>query len=122
MLFCVVSFAQTTVKGKIIDNSGLPLPGANIVIVGSSSGTISDFEGKYSLTVEQELPFSIRVSYTGVATDTLQDIALDATDAAQYITFVPNTSGGQTGRVDSELTYNPSSNVLTTENFRHWIA
>jgi hypothetical protein len=59
---------------------------------------------------------AIRVSYTGVATDTLQDIALDATDAAQYITFVPNTSGGQTGRVDGDLTYNPSSNVLTAEN------
>lgn len=65
MLFCVVSFAQTTVKGKIIDNSGLPLPGANIIVVGTSSGTVSDFDGNFSLTVEQELPFSVRISYTG---------------------------------------------------------
>lgn len=45
-------------------------------------------------------------------TDTLQDIATDATDANQYITFVPNTTGAQTGRVDAGLTYNPSSNFL----------
>lgn len=46
-------------------------------------------------------------------TDTLQDINTDATDADQYITFVPNTSGAQTGRVDAGLVYNPSSNNLT---------
>ena len=45
-------------------------------------------------------------------TDTLQTIAEDATDVAQYITFVPNTTGAQTGRVDAGLTYNPSSNFL----------
>ena len=65
MLFCVVSFAQTTIKGKITDNTGLPLPGANIVVVGTSSGTVSDFDGKYSLTIDQDPPFSIRVTYTG---------------------------------------------------------
>ncbi len=72
MLFCVVSFAQTTVKGKIIDNSGLPLPGANIVVVGTSTGTVSDFDGNYSLTVEEELPFSIRISYTGFEDQTIE--------------------------------------------------
>ncbi|WP_299120679.1 TonB-dependent receptor [uncultured Winogradskyella sp.] len=65
MLFCVASFSQTTIKGKISDNTGLPLPGANIVVVGTSSGTISDFDGNYTLTVDQEPPFSIRVTYTG---------------------------------------------------------
>ncbi len=65
MLFCVASFAQTTIKGKISDNTGLPLPGANIVVVGTSSGTISDFDGNYTLTVDQVPPFSIRITYTG---------------------------------------------------------
>ncbi len=48
----------------------------------------------------------------GAGGDTLQDIAADSSDVAQYITFVPNTTGAQTGRVDAELTYNPSSNTL----------
>lgn len=72
MLFCVVSFAQTTVKGKIIDNTGLPLPGANIVVVGTSSGTITDFDGNFTLTVTQEPPFSIQISYAGFETQTIE--------------------------------------------------
>jgi len=72
LLFCVASFSQTTVKGKIIDNTGLPLPGANIVVVGTSSGTVSDFDGNYALTIEQDPPFSIRVSYTGFETQKIE--------------------------------------------------
>ena len=72
LLFCVVSFSQTTIKGKIIDDSGLPLPGANIVVVGTTSGAVSDFDGNYMITVDQTPPFSIRVSYTGFETQTIQ--------------------------------------------------
>ncbi|MGB0981543.1 MAG: TonB-dependent receptor domain-containing protein [Winogradskyella sp.] len=72
LLFGVVAFAQTTVKGKITDNTGLPLPGANIVVVGTSTGTVSDFDGNYALTVDQNPPFSIRVSYTGFEIQTLE--------------------------------------------------
>lgn len=72
MLFCVVSFAQTTVKGKITDNTGLPLPGANIVVVGTTSGTITDFDGNYTLAVDQDPPFSIRISYTGFEPQTVE--------------------------------------------------
>ena len=49
-------------------------------------------------------------------TDTLQSIAADATDATQYITFVPNTTGAQAGRLDAGLTYNPSTNNLIIGN------
>lgn len=80
MLFCVVSFSQTTVKGKITDNTGLPLPGANIVILGTSSGTVSDFDGNYALTVDQDPPFSIRVSYTG-----FEDQTIDVTSNNQTV-------------------------------------
>jgi outer membrane receptor protein involved in Fe transport len=72
MLFCVVSFAQTTIKGKISDNTGLPLPGANVVIVGTTTGTVSDFDGNYTLTVDQAPPFSIRISYTGFEAQTIE--------------------------------------------------
>ncbi len=68
MLFCcATAFSQTTVKGKVTDNTGLPLPGANIIVVGTSTGTISDFDGNYSLTVNQNPPFSLAVSSVGFA-------------------------------------------------------
>ena len=70
LLFGVVSFAQTTVSGTINDESGLPLPGANIIVVGTSSGAISDFDGKFSLKVNQEPPFTIQISSIGFETTT----------------------------------------------------
>lgn len=72
LLFCVASFAQTTIKGKITDETGLPLPGANIVVVDTTIGTVSDFDGNYTLSVDQNPPFSIRVSYTGFEAQTIE--------------------------------------------------
>jgi TonB-linked SusC/RagA family outer membrane protein len=44
--------AQTDiVRGKISDDSGSGLPGVNIIIKGSSSGTTSDADGNYSLSI-----------------------------------------------------------------------
>lgn len=56
-----LSWAQEkTVIGKVNDNSGLPLPGVNILIKNTSTGTQSDFDGKYSIKVAsgQTLVFS----------------------------------------------------------------
>tara|TARA_B100001564_G_scaffold230815_1_gene194935 strand:- start:143265 stop:146123 length:2859 start_codon:yes stop_codon:yes gene_type:complete len=65
LLFGVVAFAQTTVTGTINDQNGMPVPGANIIAVGTLSGAISDFDGKFTLSVDQEPPFSIQVSSVG---------------------------------------------------------
>lgn len=48
------------VVGTITDESGAPLPGVNIVIKGTSTGTTSDFDGNYALDVPmgQELTYS----------------------------------------------------------------
>lgn len=68
LLFCVASFAQTTVKGTVNDASGLPLPGANIIVVGTSTGVVTDFDGNFTLNVNQNPPFSIQVSSVGFET------------------------------------------------------
>ncbi|MEZ4810857.1 MAG: mucoidy inhibitor MuiA family protein [Allomuricauda sp.] len=48
------------VVGTITDESGVPLPGVNIMVKGTSTGTTSDFDGNYSLDVPygQELTFT----------------------------------------------------------------
>jgi TonB-dependent starch-binding outer membrane protein SusC len=44
--------AQTvTIKGKVSDNAGSGLPGAAVVVKGSTIGSVTDVDGKYSLTV-----------------------------------------------------------------------
>ncbi|MDX9883884.1 MAG: TonB-dependent receptor [Prolixibacteraceae bacterium] len=40
---------QKTVSGKVTDSSGQPLPGVSVVVKGTTTGTITDFDGKYTL-------------------------------------------------------------------------
>ncbi len=70
LFFCAFTYAQTTVTGTVTDETGQPLPGANVVVVGASTGAITDFDGKYSLTYDQSPPFSIQVSSVGFETNT----------------------------------------------------
>ncbi len=72
MLLSVISFAQTTVKGTITDNSGQPLPGANIIIEGTTTGTSSDFDGKYIIDTDKTPPFKLVITYTGFETQTVE--------------------------------------------------
>jgi TonB-linked SusC/RagA family outer membrane protein len=45
------SFAQNkTITGTVTDGNGLPLPGVNIVVEGTSSGTQTDFDGNYAIS------------------------------------------------------------------------
>jgi len=45
-----LTFAQEkTISGTVSDNSGLPLPGVNILVSGTTNGTQTDFDGKYSI-------------------------------------------------------------------------
>lgn len=62
-----LSFAQQkTVTGTVVDGDGLPIPGVNVIVKGTSSGTQTDFDGKYnvSATADQTLVFS----YVGFTT------------------------------------------------------
>lgn len=47
-------YAQNTVSGKVTDSNGEPLPGATIVIEGTSNGAITDIEGNYTLAASSE--------------------------------------------------------------------
>ena len=56
-----IAFAQTkTVTGTVTDGSGVPLPGVNIVLQGTTTGTQTDFDGMFTLNASegQTLVFS----------------------------------------------------------------
>ncbi len=42
---------QSTVTGTVLDDAGQPLPGANVVVKGTTNGTQTDFDGNYSIEV-----------------------------------------------------------------------
>ncbi|MFG6685750.1 SusC/RagA family TonB-linked outer membrane protein [Mariniflexile sp. HNIBRBA6329] len=62
LLFSIVSlsgFAQDansrkTVSGTIVDKSGVPIPGVNIIEKGTSNGVVSDFDGNFRLSVRSK--------------------------------------------------------------------
>jgi len=58
--------AQTTVSGILTDQSGEPLIGANVLAKGTTVGTITDIDGRYTLTVPEGVNALI-VSYIGYA-------------------------------------------------------
>lgn len=57
-------WSQTQVSGTVSDADGQPLPGANIVLDGST-GAVSDFDGNFTLSTDQQPPFTITVSSVG---------------------------------------------------------
>jgi TonB-linked SusC/RagA family outer membrane protein len=66
LLSSVTANAQTTVRGRIVDETGTSLPGVNVIIKGTSSGTTSDGDGGYSIQVPDQdavLVFSF-IGYT----------------------------------------------------------
>ena len=58
------------VKGTVLDENGLPLPGVNILIEGSAIGTITDIDGRFSIQVP-ELKSILSFSYLGYVTQKL---------------------------------------------------
>ena len=67
-----LAFAQEkTISGTVSDGSGLPLPGVNIIIKGTTSGTQSDFDGNYS--IQASVGQTLIYSYVGFET---QEIAV----------------------------------------------
>ncbi|MFD2563318.1 TonB-dependent receptor [Aquimarina rubra] len=65
LLLGVVTTAQTTISGKVVDDNNQPIPGANIALQGASVGTVTDFDGLFTLTLEETPPFTIIVSSVG---------------------------------------------------------
>lgn len=69
-LFGGIMYSQTTFSGSVEDDNGQPIPGANIIVLGTSTGTVTDFDGKFSLTYDQNPPFQVQASSVGFETVT----------------------------------------------------
>lgn len=66
-----VVYAQVQVTGQVVDITGEPIIGANVVLKGTGQGTITDFDGKFSLP---DLPKkgTLVVSYIGYVDQTVK--------------------------------------------------
>ncbi|MEP0712256.1 TonB-dependent receptor [Algoriphagus sp.] len=108
------TFKEVTVTGRVLDETGLPLPGATVSVAGTTSGTITDIDGLYSITVAETA--DLIFSYIGyepqrvtVGTQTVINITLspDATALEEVVVIGYGTTKrsdltGSVGSVGAE--------------------
>ena len=66
LIFFIVSNAYTqekTISGTVTDEQGVPLPGVNVMVANTTTGTQTDFDGNYVISVQSS--DTIRFSYIG---------------------------------------------------------
>jgi len=87
LFFCGISFAQNTITGSVTESNNQPIPGANIKVVGDKAGTVSDFDGKFTLTTSLNPPFTLEVTSLGhqtkkvSVTSNTQNVNIKLTDS-----------------------------------------
>jgi len=94
----------STIKGKVTDINGLPLPGAGITIENTIFGVHTDSEGNYSLLVRKGGVYKLRFSFIGFESqirditlkgDTVLNIVLLAKSVMTEEVFVNATRAGE---------------------------
>ena len=74
LTLAVAAFADIHVKGKVIDADGAePMIGVSVLVVGSSTGTVTDFDGNFELTVPDRA--TLQLSYIGYKTIEVRAVA-----------------------------------------------
>jgi hypothetical protein len=87
LFFCGISFAQNTIAGSVTESNNQPIPGANIKVIGDKAGTVTDADGKFTLTSSSKFPFTIEVTSLGHQTKKVsissnnQNVNIKLTDA-----------------------------------------
>jgi TonB-linked SusC/RagA family outer membrane protein len=125
MTLAAFAFAQDrVVSGTVKDESGSPMPGVNVIVSGTTNGTVSDVSGKYSLSVGTgaKLLFSF-IGYNSqeveVGNSTVVDVSMqvDVTELSEIVVtgYASQEKKDLTGSVGTvkvaDLTQVPSSNV-----------
>lgn len=60
--------AQSTLRGRIVDGGGMPLPNVNVQLLPTSQGTATDANGTYTLTPLRPGNYTLRASAVGYVT------------------------------------------------------
>ena len=103
VMFPLCTFAQGTVSGTVTEAStGDPLTGANVIVKGTTNGSITDFDGNFNINVEA-FPTTLVVSSVGYTTQEINvnsaqsiSVALQDGVALSEIVLIGSRSKGRT--------------------------
>ncbi len=69
VLIAVQAFGQQRVSGVVLDEQGMPVIGANVLLEGTLTGTVTDVEGRYTLSVSDTINSPVLIySFIGYLT------------------------------------------------------
>ena len=112
---------QRVITGSVKDSDGVPLPGATVVEEGTNNGTSTDFDGNFSITLENE-DSKLSISFIGYKTESyeladvsmidavllLDDSSLDEIVVTGYGTQLLRNVTGSVATIDAETIENRS--------------
>src|SRR5690606_3474768 len=111
----IIMAQEKTITGTVTDESGLPLPGVNILVIGTNHGTQTDFDGNYLIDAAEGQ--SLSFSYLGQKTLTITIGSSNIIDAVMeedaealeevivvgYGTTTKQSFTGSVKQIDAEL-------------------
>src|SRR5690554_1642806 len=132
LLFTVLSVQlhaqQRTIQGQVLDQEGLSIPGVSVYVQGSSTGTVTDFNGDFSLNVTgddlvlvfsyvgfqtREIPLEGRSYLEVVLEDDVQ--SLQEVVVVGYGTQIRENLTGAVSQVSAEdIALRPSANISSS--------
>lgn len=117
--------ASVNIEGVVKDSqTGDPLPGANVVLAGTSLGASADINGRYTIRSVNPGTYTIRVTYVGYKSVTFpiqvaegesfkQDFKLVAVSIEGETVVVTAQASGQNAAINQQLSSNSITNVVS---------
>jgi len=111
-----IIIAQTgKISGKVTDENGEPLIGANVLIDGTSQGSATDFEGYYSILNVRPGTYTLSFRYIGYQTKIIQNVVVNADKTTNIdVTLNSEIIEGETVTIVAEkpiVEFNQTSSV-----------
>ena len=77
-----IGYSQNgTIRGTIIEeSSGEPVYGVTVLVVGTSNGTTTDFDGKFDLSLS-EGEYDLRITYVSYRPIVIEDIEVESDES-----------------------------------------
>ena len=90
MLLSVGSVMAQSISGNVKDEAGVPLPGVNVILEGTSKGSVTDFDGNYSIDNVENGTYTLVASFLGYAKFS-QSVTVSGADVLVNLTMKEDT-------------------------------
>lgn len=120
-LFCSITLAQTTVTGTITDSKGSPMLGVNVYIEGTYDGAMSDIDGKFNFSSEENGIVILIASFVGyeefrkeIEITLIRDVTIALRESLNELNTVVLSAGSFSAGDSSKVSALKPLDIVTT--------